>query len=1103
MRTAQNTTRQSMNRLVPTAAALCAALVALTGCPETPKPLPAPPHILSFSVDAPTLDAPGSVLLSWKVEGATSVSISDAEKGVIAGVDDRAEGTLEVAVERDALFVLTAANERGVKDSAVVTVTVNDGAREVLFVSTPASVSPGDQVTLSWSAHGAREVSLAVEGGAAIDLGGQLTSGAVIVTPTTSTTWVLTVDGARYTTGVTVLPAVLSFTANPELVKPGQEVVLSWQTAAVTEVAIEAPGKGAIFTSSSRDEALSGSFVFTVPATIGDEEFLSFRLVARGEQPESEASRTLELFVTGKPRVTQFAAPEYALTGGTFQVNWATVNADAVELAIGTEVFARVTDPARVAQGSMTLNTPTATTTYTLYAVDGRGARHSASATVDPVGPPTLNSFTATPGSGISAGDAVTLTWDVTNARNVRITAVDESVVYTLRGLTAPQGSVTVHPGKDTEYLLEADNTVGGRVSSSANVTVAPASFTLSPATTVIVGSPVQLDAANVPAGSVVYGAPHSDIEVNPQSTGFIDIEGTGELLPLSLSSSTAKVTFVPDFETWMFGDHLSGAVTVSVNGHLAFGTTVTSSTANKPLPNAAVTPLFLSPLWVYLKLGDDSGVYWQVVGDAPERTLIVQWTNMVVNNDPASRITFQAQIHQTGAIRFEYQTISTTSTLVPVIGVQGAADGIEGLQAQLGWPSSGSSVSFFGPKALPVTVKVFPAESTYSGAVKIGQSYLRMPVKMLPTLPRGRVRITEVMAQPAAAVASTGEWLEIFNPGPDAIDLDGWTLEFGASGSHTLSSAIGPTTLAPGEVRIFGQSADPAENDGVAVGYVYGPSFTLADGAGQVSINKVGPADEAAWNSTAGVSMIRDPGPVLYAVDPTGTVPRALECTPTTREFGNQVPKQLGTPGKPGGCYAYTLARIPGNFEVLPSTATDVLPTVTGNTGYRNDIPLPAPFTFFGAQHTLFNASTSGFITFGTTTTHKLTGTVTANPTKPATTNPNGVVAVFWDSLNRRTEGKLRMQRNSDHTVISWQNFRYSSDTNGDYSFQVKLFDNGVIEYHYGPMISGASTYDNYATGDWATTWLESPAGDSAAVANINTAGGIQPSVGFRFIPN
>ena len=62
-----------------------------------------------------------------------------------------------------------------------------------------------------------------------------------------------------------------------------------------------------------------------------------------------------------------------------------------------------------------------------------------------------------------------------------------------------------------------------------------------------------------------------------------------------------------------------------------------------------------------------------------------------------------------------------------------------------------------------------------------------------------------------------------------------------------------------------------------------------------------------------------------------------------------------------------------------------------------------------------------------------------------------------------------------------------------------MKLFEDGVIEYHYADMVSGTSL--TYADGNSATVWLEYSDAGVALVESANTAD-VRPFSAVRFIP-
>ena len=62
-----------------------------------------------------------------------------------------------------------------------------------------------------------------------------------------------------------------------------------------------------------------------------------------------------------------------------------------------------------------------------------------------------------------------------------------------------------------------------------------------------------------------------------------------------------------------------------------------------------------------------------------------------------------------------------------------------------------------------------------------------------------------------------------------------------------------------------------------------------------------------------------------------------------------------------------------------------------------------------------------------------------------------------WWSSISR---WELRLTRPLDGwDPLSWERWRYSTTSTYDLNFQVKFFDNGNIEFHYGDMNASTTT--------------------------------------------
>lgn len=1061
----------------------------LAGCPKAPPPDPVPPtpKIARFTA-APTSVAPGTeVTLSWTVTDATKVTIADVDKGAVSGVDDKLSGTVTVVPTESTLYVLTALNDRGAKATAFVSVTVSGAdATKVLFAAYPPVVPVGQTASLIWSAPGARAVTIAPAGGSPLDLMGQLESGSVTVDPAaTETTYTLNADGQTRTVTVTRAVAIDELTLSAPVAEPGDMVTVNWKTSHASKVTLSSPGVGRLFESTTAAEVAMGSFTRDVPS-LPTGSVINYVLDAEG--PGGATQKVVALVVGKDPVVTEVTAPEYVRAGGTFTLAWKAANADAVQVRLGTRTIYQTTSFSQVASGSVVLPSPAADTVYTVAAVAlPSGLAATKDATVKPVGTASVTTFTATPASVPNGGDAVTLTWNVPNARRLQILQDNELTVVWKTGASAESGTATVYPNKaSSSFVLTATNTLDPNVTASTTVTVATVAELRNFDGGVIFEGSGNVD-LGYPVGTEVQGLPLPHADFTAVSSGFVDISMTGTKLTFS-NTDNGYVQFpVPGFETFLYGERYaaSGNISVCTNGFMALRPS-TTTTATPPMTFPGTTSTydqFLAPFWADLELGPAGNVYWEIRGEAPNRVLIVQWDKVRMVGTPASSLTFQAQVTQTGVITFEYQALDNLpSTYTAATGIQGNAG-----RGLTGTPTAGGSVRFFGPRTAPVSLS--GSSLPVSGFVKIGSGFTRMSVSRY--VRAGDVGITEVMFAPAATVPA-GEWIEIANTGTIALDLGGFELDFGGGSVHTISGSL---PLPAGGVIVLGQSADPQENDGVTVDYVYGPSFSMPDTNGSLAL-RAGSATVASltWTGTVGGNgnaLNVDGQPVLLA-----TGPGRLQCT-TSRTYGTQSPPQTGTPGTLTSCFGYTLAPIPVAYEDISTTGTGLFPV-----GADDDtvaVPLPAAVTYFGAPQTTMSVCTNGWLAMRSTTSNQY-----VNRTTPSlTSEPYGVIAPFWDDLdiNRSVNAGANVlwERKADRTIIQWHRATHFG-ANDDLNFQVKLFDDGRIEFHYAAMVSGSTS--NYANGNSATIWIERPSGNASALPIGVNQPVIMPNTAYRFTP-
>lgn len=146
---------------------------------------PAAPRILSFTASPQEIGEGESSRLSWEVQGATEVNITDIG-------DTTLRGSAPVTPAATRTYILVAKNAGG-EATASVTVTVVGNARIISFTATPAeSAKPGDPVRLSWQTTGATEVTIS-------GIGAVAANGSLDVNPAADITYTLSARGPRNT----------------------------------------------------------------------------------------------------------------------------------------------------------------------------------------------------------------------------------------------------------------------------------------------------------------------------------------------------------------------------------------------------------------------------------------------------------------------------------------------------------------------------------------------------------------------------------------------------------------------------------------------------------------------------------------------------------------------------------------------------------------------------------------------------------------------------------------------------------------------------------------------------------------------------------------
>ena len=240
-----------------------------------------------------------------------------------------------------------------------------------LFAS-PSTITAGETTTLSWTTTGATGVS--IDNG----VGAVAVDGSVTVSPSVTTTYILTATGAGGTTTSSAIvtvdsaspapPTVDSLLASPATITAGETTTLSWTTTGATGVSID-NGVGAVVVDGNVTVTPTATTTYILTAT------------SAGGTATSSATVTVDPAPSGPPTVDSVSATPSTITaGGSATLSWTTTGATSVLLSIDNGVGVVTV----AADGSVTVS-PSVTTTYILTATNAEGtATAGATITVNP-----------------------------------------------------------------------------------------------------------------------------------------------------------------------------------------------------------------------------------------------------------------------------------------------------------------------------------------------------------------------------------------------------------------------------------------------------------------------------------------------------------------------------------------------------------------------------------------------------------------------------------------------------------------------------------------------------------------------------------------------
>lgn len=134
--------------------------------------------------------------------------------------------------------------------------------------------------------------------------------------------------------------------------------------------------------------------------------------------------------------------------------------------------------------------------------------------------------------------------------------------------------------------------------------------------------------------------------------------------------------------------------------------------------------------------------------------------------------------------------------------------------------------------------------------------------------------------------------------------------------------------------------------------------------------------------------------------------------------------------------------------WEEISTTGTR-LGTISNTLNNSQPVDLVGfSFPFYGNLFSRVHVSSNGLLTFGS-------GSSPWNNIQlPSTSAPANLIAPFWDDLDTRTIGDIYFKEESNRLILQYENVgRSGGGTTSAYTFQVVLFADGRIQFHYKSM--------------------------------------------------
>jgi hypothetical protein len=135
-------------------------------------------------------------------------------------------------------------------------------------------------------------------------------------------------------------------------------------------------------------------------------------------------------------------------------------------------------------------------------------------------------------------------------------------------------------------------------------------------------------------------------------------------------------------------------------------------------------------------------------------------------------------------------------------------------------------------------------------------------------------------------------------------------------------------------------------------------------------------------------------------------------------------------------------------------------IPINLTDNSFVGPMPIGFDFSYFDSSYSELYISSNGLISFGAGT------EAFANANMPDTTSPNNIIAAWWDDLDPGAGGSIKYYSSTESMfIVSYENVPIK-DHGGSLTFQVVLYNHGLVHLNYDAMNPGTGSLTTASIG-------------------------------------